>query len=127
VTDAKGAGETLVFIPHGAVSSKGPSLAACLNFKLAAQCLCRTPIQLPPALPHPATPAALDPWPRRKKTSQPQYGSYSPDGRGPPGKSLSGSRHGLRDLDRYGEVRLDLSSAALACFMLVDLDRPDRR
>ena len=30
-------------------------------------------------------------------------------------------------LDGYGGVRLDLNSTGLACFMLVDLDRPDAR
>src|SRR5258706_8619443 len=38
-----------------------------------------------------------------------------------------GSRLIKTVLDGYGRVRLDLDSTGLACFMLVDLDRPDAR
>jgi hypothetical protein len=38
-----------------------------------------------------------------------------------------GSRLIKTVLDGYGGVRLDLNSTGLACFMLVDLDRPDAR
>ncbi len=38
-----------------------------------------------------------------------------------------GSRLIKTVLDGYGRVRLDLNSTGLACFMLVDLDRPDAR
>src|SRR5258706_6234430 len=38
-----------------------------------------------------------------------------------------GSRLIKTVLDAYGGVRLDLNSTGLACFMVVDLDRPDAR
>ena len=44
-----------------------------------------------------------------------------------PRHSGFGSRLIKTVLDGYGGVRLDLNSTGLACFMLVDLDRPDAR
>jgi two-component sensor histidine kinase len=38
-----------------------------------------------------------------------------------------GSRLIKRALDGYGGVRLDFNRTGLACFMLIDLDRPDAR
>jgi hypothetical protein len=38
-----------------------------------------------------------------------------------------GSRLIKRALDGYGGVRLDFNRTDLACFMLIDLDRPDAR